>query len=254
MKTFFKWILLGAVILPIFMVLNSCTKSTGTLEKSVTLTMSMTTQPGSTLKGTNALNEVGDINITSAIITIADLTIEENSGENNQSEGDNENENDDDGNLDDDSDTELDDIFLPGPFVLEVVDGNAFIGEVDVMPGTFKQVNFKFNVVNDLGLGDYSILITGEYTDPSNTTIPFTLISNFDKEIQLPLAGGGVTVEANSRVELAVVLEINAWINSLDFASATIVNNSITIDSLNNLGLLLAFEAFLEEEIDIDED
>ena len=82
--------------------------------------------------------------------------------------------------------------------------------------------------------GDYSIYITGEYLDANEAQIPFSLISAFDQTVQLPIAGGGVTVEADSSVHLSVVLDLKTCIDSLDFASATVSNNTITIDALNN--------------------
>jgi len=272
MKTLFKWMFLSAVILPMIMALNGCSKNARKLEKVSTLSLSITTQPGDALKSTFAMGDEDEITINSATISVADITIEENSGENNQNEGDVDDDDadddaddgaDDDADDDNDNnvgeqndsgeDTELEDIYLPGPFVLEVVEGNALIGEVDVFPGTFKQVNFSFYVTTDPEAGDYSIYITGEYPDASNTLIPFTLISEFDQTVQLPIAGGGVTVEAEGIVHLSIVLDLETCIGNLDFASASVSNNTITIDALNNQNLLLAFEACLAEGIDIDD-
>ena len=159
------------------------------------------------------------LNITSVIINISDLHIKEDSGN--------------------------DDVILQGPYTIEISNAIASLDKVDVFPGTYKKVDLTFQTSDSKTLNGHSIIITGYYINADGSTLPFTLSSDFTKQIQLSLVNDGVTVSENSTVSILIVFDANTWLSVLDFADAHITNGEITIDNNNNTSLLNAFEANL---------
>jgi hypothetical protein len=82
--------------------------------------------------------------------------------------------------------------------------------------------------------------------------LPVVLKSDFNQQVQLQLANGGIIAAANSSVALSIVLDIPAWINSFDLSSAVVLNNEILIDKTNNQELLKLFEANLTSSIEVE--
>ncbi len=208
----------------------------------------------------------GTLAISEANINIANLQIEENSGNDVQqqvgdqqqggaediggTEGkDNEKKNE---GTETDTETGSEDILLAGPFTLDISAGEAVIDQVDVYPGTFKKVDFTFQLNTNTPFNGHSIAITGNYTASDGTIIPVVLYSDFAKQVQLPLANGGVTVPSNSSVAITIVFDLNKWFGNLDLTGATVTDGKIVIDSQNNPSLLAAFEANVASNIDVD--
>jgi len=160
-----------------------------------------------------------ELEITSAVINISDLHIKE--------------------------DLENDDVILEGPYNIEISNGIATFDQVDMFPGTYKKVDLTFQASDSTTLTGHSILITGNYITTENSVIPFTLKSNYIKQIQLPLANGGVTVYENSTLPISIIFDANAWLSDLGFANAQVTEGEITIDNNNNISLLNGFEANL---------
>ncbi len=191
--------------------------------------------------------------LNSVKISIANLTIEENSGNDVQQQG-----NINDGGTDKENKgtegkgAETSDVLLAGPYILDVVDGNFTIGQVNVYPGTFKKVDFTFLNNNDVAFGGNSIIVNGSYQKADGTILPVVLKSDFNQQVQLPLANGGLIVAANSTIALSIVLDIPAWINSLNLSSAIVSSNEIVIDKTNNPELLKLFEAYLTSGIEVE--
>ena len=174
-------------------------------------------EPGSILSDDQSFGEA--LNITSAFINISDLHIKEDSGN--------------------------DDVILQGPHTIEISNGIATFEQVDMFTGTYKKVDLTFQTSDSTTLNGHSIIITGYCITAGGGTIPFTINSDFTKQIQLPLINDGVTVSENSTVSISIVFDANAWLSVLDFAGAHITNGIITIDNNNNISLLNAFEANL---------
>ena len=233
MKTL-KLISALAFLLAIFN-LSACKKSASNQIKSSTIELKAVSNHSN-------LKSVEDYSITSANVNIVNLQIEENSGNDGENvEGGNENEGNETGGSE--NETDNGDISLSGPFPLNISGGSASIGQVDVYPGTFKKVDFNFQT--STALGGKSIVISGEYTAAGGTVVPFTISSAFSQMVQMPLAGSGVSVSANSSVVIDIVFDVNAWMSGIDFGSATISNGAIIIDNENNTALLAVFEANL---------
>jgi hypothetical protein len=135
---------------------------------------------------------------------------------------------------------------------LDVIDGKLTIGQVSVYPGTFKKVDFTFLINNDVAFGGNSIIVSGSYQKTDGTVFHVILNSDFNQQVQLPLANGGTIVAANSTVALSIVLDIPAWINCLNLSSAVVSNNEILIDKTNNPDLLKLFEANLITGIEVE--
>lgn len=229
--------------------LNSCKKTASNQLKSSTIQLKAITK-SLNLKSSNSFA------ITAANVNIVSLQIEENSGNDgeNVNGGNDKNNNDKatDGsdNETEGSDSTSEDILLAGPYSLDISVGTASIGEVKVYPGTFKKVNFSFQTSNSALYSGNSIVIEGNYTASTGTVIPFTISSTFSQRIQLPLAGNGISVTANSSKVINIAFDVNNWLSGVNFASATITNNEILIDANNNSDLLSAFESNLAKYID----
>ena len=101
--------------------------------------------------------------------------------------------------------------------------------------------------------GGNSIIVNGTYHKSDGSVLPVILKSDFNKQIQLPLADGGITVTANSSVTVSIVLDIPSWLNSLDLSSAVVSNNEILIDKINNKELLQLFETNLTSNIEVED-
>ena len=169
--------------------------------------------------GSKLSDDQSFLNITSAVINISNLHIKEDSGN--------------------------DDVILQGPYTKEINNGIVSFDQVDLFPGTYKKVDLTFKTSESTIFNGHSIIINGYYLPAGGSTIPFTLISDFTKQIQLPLVNNGVTVSENNMVSISIIFDANVWLSVLDFADANIINEEIAIDNNNNTFLLNAFEANL---------
>lgn len=190
----------------------------------------------------------GKVEISFAQVSIANIRIEENSGNDNDS-GVSEVEGTEGVEAPEGVEgTETEnDLLLPGPYTLELSNNLALISNVNVFPGTYKKVNFKFVSGNGS-----AILIRGNFINGTVTT-PFTLTSTFNKTVQLPLSNGGVVVTANSTKDISIIFDINSWFASLDLSTATLTNGEILIDMNSNKAILSAFEDVLLQHIDAED-
>jgi len=226
----------------LFFAFSGCKKSTDPATKSSVLTVKAT----SFKSGTNLAPipvTGGMLNIATSLVNIGNLKIEENSGNDGEQTGEN-------GNEGGGSESDNPDVFLAGPFSLDISSGLASIGQVSVYPGTFKKVNFSFQTSSVVGFEGNSIVITGQYNTTAGPIIPFTIKSVYSQQIQSLLANGGVTVASNSSVDISIVFDLTAWLINLDFANAQVSNGSILINSGSNVNLLTAFETNLSANID----
>ncbi len=188
--------------------------NSSTLEKKLDSALQ---ESGSKLSDDQSFAEA--LNISSVVINISNLHIKEDSGN--------------------------DDVILQGPYTKEISNGIVSFDQVDLFTGTYKKVDLTFQTSESTTFNGHSIIITGHYLTAGSSTIPFTLSSDFTKQIQLPLINNGVTVSENSMVSISIIFDTNVWLSVLDFADANITNGEIAIDNNNNTFLLNAFEANL---------
>jgi hypothetical protein len=231
-------LLVGAAIL-----FTNCTGSTGKVPGSLNL------KAASLKFGAAPAATISNISLTSAIVQIQNLVIEENSGNNSQSNL----ENNMDSNLPDGTaegvkmaEKDGGNITMAGPYVLNVLSGNALIDNVSLQPGNYKQVDFSF-VPNKTNA--HSIVITGNFNN-NGILIPFTITSDITNSVQLPLSGTGLTITTGTTSSLSIVFDVNAWIKNLDFSTAIITNNSINISNTENQTLYNVFISALATNID----
>jgi len=256
MKTVKRFSSIGILAAAILLA-SGCAKDNSSLTKSSQLAVSLSTIKStapniSGAKGITAGNNGFTLNLVK--VSIADLIIEENSGndveqQGNHNDGGSEKEN----NSKEGANGENGDVLLPGPYVLDLIDGKLTLDQVDVYPGTFKKVDFTFLINNEAGFGGNSIVVTGSYLKTDGTVIPVVLKSAFNQQVQLPLAGGGAIAAANSTVAISIVLDIPTWINGLDLSSAVVSNNEILINNTSNQELLKLFEANLLTSIEVED-
>jgi len=243
------------VIAAILFLASGCAKDNSNLTKSSLLAVDISTVKGAALNSSGTKGDATSAFIlNSAKISISDLIIEENSGNDVEQQGDhNDGGNDAETGTDIKAGGEKDDVMLPGPYTLDVVNGRLAIDQVAVYPGTFKKVDFKFNISNETGFGGNSIVVTGSYQKTDGTSVAVTLRSEFSQQVQLPIAGDGITAAANSTVSVTIVLDIASWMNNIDLSSAVVANNEIIIDKTVNADLLKLFEANLVSSIEVED-
>lgn len=204
------------IVLLVFVSITGCQNSdsnSSTLEEKLD---SVLHEPGSMLSDDQSFAKA--LNITSAIINISDLHIKEDSGN--------------------------DDVILQDSYTIDVSNRIVSFDQVEMLPGTYKKVDITFRTGDSTTLNGHSILITGHYVTANGRAIPFTLKSDYTKQIQLPLENN-VTVNENSMVSISIVFDANEWLSVVDFADAHITNGEIVIDNKNNTSLLNVFEANL---------
>lgn len=191
----------------------------------------------------------GTLSLQTAAVEIQNLVIEENSGNDNQDEG-----NYNDGNESDSETNNVEydggDVVLPGPYVLDIVNGAATIDQVDVQPGTYKKVDFDF-VAGPENNGN-SIVITGEYTSATGIATPFELTSDLSSTVQLPLTNS-INVSSGGTVSVSVVFDVQNWLSGLDFENASLTENKIIINAQQNTSLYNSFVAAVNQHIEIED-
>jgi len=241
MKTQMKLTSLLLVGVAIFF--TNCTSSSSKIPGA--LSLKATASKVGAVKVTTTSN----ISLTSAIVQIQNLIIEENSGNNSQSNVDS---NVNDGGPETVKSAENDggDITLAGPYVLDVLSGKALIENVSLQAGTYKQVDFSF-VPNKTNA--HSIVISGNFNN-NGTIIPFTINSDISSSVQLPLSGTGLTITSGATSALSIVFDVNTWIKNLDFSAATVANNTINISSSENQTLYNAFIIALSTNIETEKE
>ncbi len=243
----------GIFILMLFLISSGCKKS---ITRSAIINMSaIPVKQGGTLDKISVNG--GQLEILSANVNIANLQIEENSGNDVEQTGNNNDGGNDKsgifgGSKSEGSDNESDngDIILAGPYSLDISTGTAKIDQVSVYPGTFKKVDFIYQVNNNNLFNANSIVITGNYIKTDGTIIPFTIKSTFSQMVQLPLTNNGVTVNVNSTVNISIVFDIQNWLSNLDFAGVQISGNEIIIDGSNNTTIYNDFNTCLLNYVD----
>ncbi len=184
----------------------------------------------------------GALEVSSFLMSIANVRIEENSGNDVQQGG---NSGSNDGNDSPETSSpegsENSDVMLAGPFTVDAVTGTVSLQKVDVFPGTFKKVDFSMSVQPNLPFNGGSILVKGFFKS-GISSIPFTIQSAFSSRIQLPLAGNGITAKDKSSVTITITVDVAQLLGNIDFSGATVTNGEIHVDAIANSGLLKNFE------------
>ena len=235
-----------------------CSGSSGsgstTRQRSSVLTVAAI--PGRDYPASHVLNLAnGALDLQTAMFSIDNVSIEENTGEgsgqNGGAEGKGENEGGKEGG-NEGGENESEDIVLTGPFSIDIATGGAVLDSVPVFPGTFRQADLEFHTALQAPFAGHSIHVAGHYLPAVGSPIPFTLHSDFTQQIQVPVDNGGVTVTANTVMPIALTFDLTALFGDLDFASAAVVNGEILIDDAHNANLLAMFEANLADFVDLE--
>jgi hypothetical protein len=242
MKTMkFKAFLFAALMV---LVLSSCKKSNN-LGTPGTVNLNALSSSG--IKAATIPTATGSISLKSGIVEIQNLRIEENTGNDNQSGnqvGGSDNGTEKSTNTEG---TDGGDIFLAGPYVLNIVDGKIAIDNVQAQPGNYKKVDFDFLAGKDNG--GNSVVLEGDYTNSLGSVIPFKLSCNFEGTVQLPLASN-ITVSSGSVINVAIVFNVANWLSALDFTNATETDGKIVINNIQNASMYSDFVTALSKNID----
>lgn len=192
--------------------------------------------------------------ISSFLINISDLVIEENSG--NDQEGDHEdggNDKDEKDNGKSDGESESEDLLLTGPYTLDLSAGTATVDEVAVYPGTFKKIDFTFLPSQRTDFSGNSIVLEGTYANTDGTEVAVSLKSAFSQSIQIALPENGIAVADNSSVTFSIVLDAADLMANVDLSSAAIVDGAIIIDREHNADILNQFHLALEQLVEVED-
>ena len=225
------------------------TESSPVLTKSSVVIMKANAKQDLTISTNDVPLQGGSLDIQSALFSVEKLRIEENSGFEGEQEGehqDSENDNNDE--------QEAADIVVTGTFSLDITKGETFIDSVAVYPGTFKNVDLKFMMSAASPFDNKTIVIKGDFTPINGSDIPFTLKSEYLKEIQIRITGDGITVQENTIIPIVVTFDLAGFFKDLDFGNAQVVNGEILVDSTDNTGLLTAFENNLSNYVEVEKE
>ncbi len=240
-------LVLGAIFITALL-FSACNKSDPTsplsLKKSAVV---MLKANGKTNNGKITTSN-GNITLSAFNINLSKINIQENSGFDGEQQGENKNG----GSESNGSETETPDLTLNGPFNFDVATGSVTIGNFDVYPGTFKQVDLYFLTENNPLFNGNSIVINGNFTNENGTEIPFALKSKFSKSFQTFIAGNGITVNQNSTVPITITFDFNKIFANMSFNGASITNGTILIDETNNYTLLQTFENNLNNSVELE--
>ncbi len=184
----------------------------------------------------------GTVEVSSFLMSIANVHIQENSGNDVQQGGNNQsNDGSDTTESNSPEGSENADVILAGPFTVDAANGTVSLQNVDVFPGTFKKVEFSMAVQSGIPFNGGSIVVKGFFKS-TTSSIPFTIQSAFSNQIQLPLLGNGITAKAKSAATITIIVNVTQLLSNIDFGGATLTNGEIHIDAATNNGLLKAFE------------
>jgi len=197
----------------------------------------------------------GSLNVQSALLNIEKFRIEENTGFDGQQQG-GANDNDKGSSEKKDSpgaENDTPDIIITGPFSIDISSNEVFLDSVAAYPGTFKKVNFTLIPNTSPPFNGKTIIINGEFVPTNGAAIAVTIKSEFAKEIQTRIAGGGITVADNSIVPVVVTFDLAGMFNNVDFGSAQVKNGEIIVDNVSNAALLTVFETNLTKYVEVEE-
>lgn len=197
-------------------------------------------------KNINSVN--GSIALSSFNINLSKLTLQENSGfdgeqEGNNKDGENENKS---------NETESPDIIINGPLSFDIAYGSVNIGNVAVYAGTFKKVDLNFSQTPTAPFSNHSIIVTGNYKKSNGENVLFTIKSKFSKTYETLIANGGITVNANSTVPVTIIFNFDNIFKNVDLSNAVVSNGTIIIDEQNNSNLLQVFENNLNNSVEVE--
>ncbi|HKK41220.1 MAG TPA: hypothetical protein VJ963_02340 [Bacteroidales bacterium] len=238
----------------IILMTPGCKKSTSPFLKTsqLAITMSKTKIAGTSSVTKSLTSNSSVFTLNSEIVSIADLIVEENTGNDVEQQGNNKGGSDTENKSNAAGTSENGDIHLTGPYIVNLKGQNINIDNITVSPGIFKKVDFSFTVSNDTSLNGNSIIITGTYKNNQGVDIPVVLQSAFNKQIQLPLANGGIVAKSGSVVTLSILFDAQALINNIDLSTAIVSNSGILINNSNNSGLLKKFESNMSSFIEVE--
>lgn len=227
---------------------TSCNKVTNSLPGTIQLNALASS---SAIKSAAIKTTTGTITLSTATVEIQNVTIEENSGNDNENGGTDVSEAGDGADNEKKSqESDGGDVVLAGPYVLDIVSGNASIDQVSVQPGQYKKVDFDFTAGPENN--GNAIFISGEYTSSAGIAIPFELSSDLNSTVQLPLTNT-INVISGSTVSVSIVFEVQSWLNSIDFGNASLTGNKIIISKQQNTALYNAFTAALNKHIQVED-
>lgn len=247
------------------MLLSSCQSSTTpqTQTKSSVLQVKATAAP-SVGTGATSLADIavsgGTIAINNANLNLSKFILEENTGQNNQNEGNNQNgeqDSDDNGNdneKDNESENEKDaeDIVVQGPFSINLNQNVTELATVEVSAGVFKQADLIFELADTAPFKGHSIVVEGTFIQDQGSAVPFKIQAKFQNMLQIPLVDKGLNITSNSVVPVVVRFDLSQWVQNLDWVNATKTDGTILIDKNTNTVLHNTFLKNLAQNTDFE--
>ncbi|TSA34989.1 MAG: hypothetical protein D4R64_10750 [Porphyromonadaceae bacterium] len=186
----------------------------------------------------------GTFQLSEAWVNVANLTIQENSGEEHQDANGNQGGKDTKEKPESGNSGDTGDIVLAGPYLLNIADGSTPVDQMVAPAGTYKKINLDLLAGQD----GHTILLKGTL----NGNVPVEISSDLAGTFELLLPNGGVVVTASTTVSLTVVFDVQKWFDTVDLVTAQLTNGKILIDPNNNKALYDLFvknvQKFMEVE------
>lgn len=147
---------------------------------------------------------------------------------------------------------EDDDFDVEGPFLVEMVGSTCIpdkITDISVPEGTFEEIRFRFDDLNDPpeelpvnlpsgclsppGIFGKSILFVGTVT-PTGAPLPqpFTFRTDLDERIEFPFTFSGVTIDSDDVVDFLVAFDLEGIFNSVPGGATAIADAASSFGGL----------------------
>ena len=207
----------------------------------------------------------GILRVDNASLSLSEIRVQENTGQTGQNGVQNSNQSDvqtsgNDGsvagetsNATSESDSSQD-IVAKGPFSVNITQPSVSLASVAIYPGTFKKADLLFQAQSKSPYNGHSIIISGVYKSNSGSTVPFSIQSDYNQVVEVPLAGNGIQVKSNSVVTIVARFDLSKWLGGLNWNNAVVTGGKIVVNSSSNQNMLTKFEQNLSSGTDIQQE
>ena len=206
----------------------------------------------------------GILRVDNASLSLSEIRVQENTGQTGQNGVQNSNQSDvqtsgNDGSVAGEtsnatSESDSQDIVAKGPFSVNIMQPSVSLASVAIYPGTFKKADLLFQTQSKSPYNGHSLIISGVYKSNSGSTVPFSIQSDYNQVVEVPLAGNGIQVKSNSVVTIVARFDLSKWLGGLNWNNAVVTGGKIVVNSSSNQNMLTKFEQNLSSGTDIQQE
>lgn len=143
---------------------------------------------------------------------------------------------------------EEDDFNEPQVYKVDLFSSNQLLGNIDVAPGTYHNVEIKVELKRTLT--DSALFLKGIYTTASGSIpVELSLDGNDNNLLEIPVTAQDLTVGSTNSYIAIINLHLDklmAGVTSTDLDSATLINGSILINSSSNIAIYTKIKANID--------